>query len=195
MIKLVTGAETAPVTLAQALRHLRALESDADMVWTYLQAATAMVEDYCGRSLVSKTFDLLLSKWPENGQLIELRRSPLVSITHVKYYADGSASQTTWDSSNYRVLTARLPGALEIVSGASLPGLSDRESAVEIRFVAGYGTQVSAIPAELRTAVLFWTQHLFDRRMPVEAAEVREVPMALRHLLRAFRVENQFSIP
>lgn len=193
-IKVITGADTAPIAISDALRHLRALENDSDMVWTYLQAATALVEDYTSRSLVSKTFDLYLPEWPVG--MVELRRTPLVSVTHVKYYASGATVQSTLSTDDWRSFTGREPGMLEFTPTFDAPGLETRQDAVEIRFVAGYGTKSSAMPAALRTAILMLTHYWFDERKPIaDAKAVVELPFSVRHLLRAFRVDSQFAIP
>lgn len=194
-LKVVSGAEVAPVGLTDALRHIRALENDADMVWTYLQGATALVEDYTGRSLVTKTFALTLSSWPDKSRVLELRRSPLLAISSVKYYAEGASVQTTLSSAEYLAITGRLPGAIQFLDTLSFPALAVREDAVTVEFTAGYGTAASAMPAELRVAILMLTHHWFDERTPFVGAKSMEMPFSLRTLLRAFRVDATLTIP
>ena len=193
-IQLVTDSDVAPVALTDALRHLRALESDVDMVWTYLNAATAAVEDYTGRSLTSKTFRLNAAEWPE-ARLFELRRSPLVSITSVKYYAEDDTVLTTMSSAAYRAIAGRLPGLVEFLPDTDLVALEPRSDAVQVDFVAGHGLKAYAIPAQLRLAVLMLTHHWFDERRVMTDKAATEIPFSLQHLLRAFRVDAQLSIP
>jgi uncharacterized phiE125 gp8 family phage protein len=193
-IQVVTDSDVAPVSLTEALRHVRALESDIDMVWTYLNAATAAVEDYTGRSLTSKTFRLSASEWPE-ARLFELRRSPLVSITSVKYYAQDATALTTMSSSAYRAVMGRLPGLVEFLPDTDLVALETRSDAVQVDFVAGHGLKAYAIPAQLRLAVLMLTHHWFDERRVIADKASAEIPFSLRHLLRAYRVDAQLSIP
>lgn len=194
-IEVVTDNGDAPVTITDALRHCRALESDADLVWNYLRAATLSVEDYTGRSLTTKTFRLMSSDWPE-GRIFELRRTPLVSITHVKYYASGDAALTTMSAAAYRAHTGRTPGAVEFLPDTDLEGLESRLDAAQITFVAGYGSAAYQIPHQLRLAVLMLTHHWFDERRPVSDAKgAVEIPFSLRHILRAFRVDSQLAIP
>lgn len=198
-IKLVTGANDAPVSIASALRFCRALDQDVDMVWLLLQAAVEKIEDYTGRSLVTKTFCLELETWPnfcadplympKGLAAINLPRTPLVAIDHVKYYADGTL--TTLSSDNYRADTARVPGRLVFVEGITYPTPDVRHDAVQIQFTAGYGTRPGVIPPTLRTAVLMLTHHWFDQRVPVVTGTITaEVPMSLKTILRAFRVES-----
>jgi uncharacterized phiE125 gp8 family phage protein len=194
-IQTVTDSGNAPVNIADALRHLRALESDTDMVWNYLLAATQAVEDYTGRSLTTKTFRLLSSDWPE-GRIFELRRTPLVSITDVKYYASGDTALTTMSASAYRAHTGRTPGAVEFLPDTDLEGLESRLDGVQVTFVAGYGAAAYQIPNSLRLAVLMLAHHWFDERRPVaDAKGASEMPFSLRHLLRSYRVDSQLAIP
>jgi uncharacterized phiE125 gp8 family phage protein len=197
-IKLVTGATDAPVSLATALRFCRALEQDVDMVWLLLQAAVEKIEDYTGRSLITKTFCLELDGWPNfcGGPIhyelglpsINLPRTPLTVIDHVKYYSD--TVLTTLSSDNYRADTARIPGRLVFADGISLPTTDVRHDAVQIQFKAGYGTKPGTMPPTLRTAVLMLTHHWFDKRRGVDDVKGEEVPMSLRGILHAYKVET-----
>lgn len=197
-IKLVTGATDAPVSLATALRFCRALEQDVDMVWLLLQAAVEKIEDYTGRSLITKTFCLELEGWPicTGGPIhydvgltaINLPKTPLTVIDHVKYYSNDVL--TTWSSSNYRADTARIPGRMVLTGTASFPSVDVRHDAVQIQFQAGYGTKPGVIPPTMRTAVLMLTHHWFDERKPVSEAAMAEMPMSLRGLLHAYKVET-----
>lgn len=192
-----------PVSLYTALRQMRALTEDADMVSFYLQAATERVEDYTGRALISRSFTLRLPSWPSlaysgglrgavpSSLFLELRRSPLVSVTSVKYYPEDGGAQATLNSSNYKVHTFRTPGGIEFNDkGADLPALAIREDAVEVVFVAGQGTLEHQISPLLRQAVLLLARHYYDNRMPVDSDKLAIVPMSIRDILRSQRVES-----
>lgn len=98
---LVTPAAVAPVSIATALRHCRALQSEVDLLWLYLLAAVEKVEDYTGRSMITKTYRVESPVWqdivgiaaysPTVDQLsmsvlaINLPRTPLLVIDSLKY--------------------------------------------------------------------------------------------------------------
>lgn len=215
-IVVVTPDTVFPVSLNLALRHIRALESDADLVKLYLRAATRAVEDYTGRSLLTKTFVLNLQSWPcydgywqstrqfmpleyapmwGDGKLrgLELRRSPLVAITGVKYWDFASSAQLVFDPANYYTDTAATPGRMVFnvnAPGFTFPTLMKRPDAILITFTAGYGLLESQMDPMLQMAVLMFAHQMFDNRVPVGDARNVELPMSLRYMLRAMKVDS-----
>lgn len=196
-IRVVTPASALPVSLVTAMRHLRALDNDADLVKLYLEVATHAVEDYTGRALTTKTYCLELDSWPnyrsfwptfrsyvpteihplwnkDNLRALELRRTPLISIDSVKYYSSdltinpAGTTLSTFDAANYRADVASMPGRLVFEdNGVALPDIMKRHDAVQIQFQAGSGAKESGVPAMLRMAVLTFAHHLFDNRVAV----------------------------
>lgn len=219
-IQLVTPDTVLPVSLQLALRHIRALEGDADLVKLYLQAATQAVEDYTGRALLTKTYNLQLQGWPSysgywqtfrefiplefapmwgQGQLrgIELRRSPLISIISVKYWDYTLQTLQTFDPSNYYTDTVSIPGRIvfnTMNQGFTLPTVMKRPDAIIIAFTSGYGVLESSIPPMLKMAVLMFAHQMFDNRVPVGDARMVPLPYSLQYMLRSQRVESLTSI-
>lgn len=198
-ITVVTPSNALPVSMEAALQHLRVLETDTPIVQLYLLAAADLVEDYTGRSLITKTFCLTLDNWPKfrslfgwntRLQAIELRRSPLISIDSVKYYPSGSSTLTTIDSANYRADVASEPGRVVFIDGYSVPSAEKRADAVQIQFQAGYGVAESKIDPSIRLAILELAHNFFDNRTPIGDSKLAELPLNIRHILRAKRVES-----
>lgn len=212
-IKLITPASVLPVPSALAMKHLRVNEDEADLVGLYLQAATDMVEDYTGRSLITKGYQLQLDSWPNYRSFwptfrgyvpsevhplssssslrgIELRRTPLAAVTSVQYWSPTDTSIQTWDTANYQADLANTPGKVVFLGSEPHPDLVKRPDAVQINFTAGYGSSHTLVPAPLQMAILFWAQQLYDNRVPVANAHTVEAPLSLRYILRAFRVES-----
>lgn len=189
-IRVVTPSLDSPVAIATALRHLRVLTNDADLVNLYLLVATEAVEDYTGRALLTKTYCLELDSWPDDSAdaFIELARSPLISIDSVSYYAPSASILTVWPSTNYRADIATLPGRLELVDGVDLPDVDTRHDAIQIQFKAGYGTLESLIDPTLRMAVLELAQQCYDNRIPVTDVKTALMPYSLRHFLRSKKI-------
>lgn len=203
-ISVVTPADTLPVSIASAHRHLRTLADDSDMVNLYCRAATAAVEDYTGRIFVTTVFKATLDTWPNFGLdnavntkerlrtavwAIELPRSPLLAIDFVKYYPEGGGAQVTWSASNYRTDLVNLPGRLVLVDDVDLPSLEVRADAVEIQFQAGCGLLESQMPPLLVLAMLELARHFFDNPSAVDTeGKARRMPLSYQHLLRSQRV-------
>jgi hypothetical protein len=203
-IKLLVASQEFTVPVSLALRHLRALPDDTELVSFLLRAATAVVEDYTGRSLIRQTYVLQLENWPcfaepygirgpgyNGGTLssIALERTPLVAINSVKYYPEAGGVVVTWDVANYFADSVAIPGRLVFADGVTLPAVAKRPDAIEIEFTAGPLATVTAPNAMLSLAVMQLARHLYDNPSAVDAeGKVTEMPLSFRHLLRSQRV-------
>lgn len=63
-VVVVTPAPVLPVSILTALRHIRALADDVDLVNLYCRAAVQAVEEYTGRALITQTFRAEMERWP-----------------------------------------------------------------------------------------------------------------------------------
>lgn len=192
----ITDAVTEPVTISEAQAWLRVdSQDDATEVTTLITTARQIVEDLTGRAILTQSWRMVASQWPAGRfagveNVVQLPRSPLASVTSVKYYPDNGGAQATFASSNYHVVTAITPGILVLADNASWPDLAVRPDAVEINFTAGAAT-TPEIPPSLRHAVLLVLAHLYELRSPVAVGNiVNELPFSLRHLLESHRVEG-----
>lgn len=189
----ITDAASEPVSLAEAQAWLRVdSQDDATEITTLVTTARQIVEDFTGRALITQTWRLVASEWPAEefagvGDVIRLPRTPLASVTSLKYYPENGGAQATFAANNYHVVTAIQPGIVVLADNASWPDLAVRPDAVEINFTAG---EASASPG-LRHAVLLVLAHLYELRSPVNVGNiVNELPFSLRHLLESHRVEG-----
>jgi hypothetical protein len=133
----------------------------------------------------------------QNGDAtaLTLDRSPLISVSSVKYYpASGGAQVTLTQGTDYAVSTVATPGRITPAVNASWPALAARPDAVQIVFVAGYGAAETAVPAMLRLAVLALTNHFYDQRAIItETRSVEAIPHTLDAILAQFRVRGQLA--
>lgn len=162
-IQLVQEAADTPVSLSEAALHCR-IDSTTDhsALQQMVRAATRVAEQYLRRPIMTQTFKQFFDAWPCDD-FIELRRSPLISVTHVKTYDDADAA-TTWASSNYFVDTVSQPGRIVVRSTSTWPTYSRTANPIEIQYRAGFGTAPSDIPADIRQAVLMLTANLYEHR-------------------------------
>lgn len=193
MLKPVqTVAPTVPlVTRDEAKRHCRVelLEPDDDAVIdSLILAATAYLDGYSGvlgRALINQTWRLNLSCWP--ACRIRLPLAPVSTITSIKYY-DTTNTQATLDAENYSLLEDALSPYAGWAQDATLPSLYERDDAIEVLFVAGYGAAASDVPQAIRHAALMLIAHLFENReTTIVGTNAQELPFAVSALIAPFR--------
>lgn len=124
----------------------------------YIAEATEQVEIDARRVVMSQTLRMNLDRFPCDE--IEIRRSPIQSITHVKYLTGGSLA--TLSPSLYEVDLTCEPARLRPVLNARWPTTDCALNAVQIEFVAGYETQAD-VPAYLKRVILAVVRGLYKK--------------------------------
>lgn len=158
----VTAAASDPVTLAEAKLHQGIDHTDDDdLITALISAATEHVESVLTRSLVDRTLRVDL---PHFGDQIVLHAPPIVSISQVQYYDADNALQTLATSA----YTLDAPAAMmRRVYGQTYPTTYVRHDAVQITYVAGYGTSSSpagSVPSAIKTAIKMLVSELYENR-------------------------------
>ena len=124
---------------------------------------------------------------------IVLPRSPVASITHVKYYAEDDTA-TTWATSNYRLDNASVPAQFVLREGINFPdGLRDTNG-LEIQYVAGYGNS-SSIPMQIKQACLHYAAYLNEHRGDLVEGKSVEAPKVATQLLEPYRIKRLSTNP
>jgi len=192
-VALVTAATGTAVTLSEARRQCGLPEDYAyhdSHLLALINAAQSYVERHTARALISSTWDYTMERFPYGDEPLWLPKSPLASVTSVKYY-DADGTQQTWTSSEYVVFTDRQPGCIRLASDAAWPSVGTRPQPVTVRFVAGY-LSASAVPADLRACLLLLIEQWFTHRGATEERQQYAVPHAVDALLEAWRVGDEF---
>src|SRR5689334_10686272 len=186
-LALVTAPAAELLTLDEAKAHLRQDVSDDDeAIFAYCMASRAYLEEVCNRSFVNSTWDLTLDwEWPWildldtqcHEQVIEVPKSPLVSVTSITYVDSAGANQTL-ASNQYVVDGAGAIGRIYPAYNATWPTLRNQRRAITVRFVAGYGAAATAVPTPIKQAALLLMAHMYAERQPVKVgATAEELPM------------------
>lgn len=185
---LQTAPTSEPVTTAEAKAHLRITTSDDDTyIGTLIAVARKHVETITGRALINQTWDYFLDNFPA-GDKIVIPLPRLSSVTTVKY-TDKDNVQTVFSSGSYIVDTNNEPGQIVLAYGESWPTFTPRPiNAVEIRFVAGYGSGAANIPEGIKQAMLLLIAHWYENREPVTDMNMKEIPETVNALLWPYRV-------
>lgn len=179
--------ETTPVSLTEAKAHLRVdFDDDDTLIASLIDAATAHVDGWTGvlgRALVTQTWRQDFSRF---ALCLHLPLAPASSLTSITYY-DAENVQQTLSADIYQLLTDARGPFVSLKPDQIWPGSYDREDAVSVTYVAGYG-DADAVPAPIRAAILLIIGHLYENREASTLGVTAELlPMAVDALLVPFR--------
>lgn len=183
-IKVITAVATEPVTLQEARLHLRVISDPADvtahpddtLIEANISAAREYCEHYTGRALAPQTLELALDAFPADG--IELNRSPVTSITSIKYM-DADGVEQTLSTADYSLNDYGVTASVELAADTEWPETQDVSNAVKVRYVAGY----TEVPKTVKAAMLLLIGHLYENRQEGTAFKVEQLPLGVKSLL------------
>jgi uncharacterized phiE125 gp8 family phage protein len=211
-LQLVTAPTAEPLLVSgdaklDVTTHLR-LDAPDGLETAYLnnliKAARFWAENFTSRLFIEQTWDLLLphgfpcsANYILTSNEIRIPRAPLKAaggIVSVKYLDVNGTQQTLIAGTDY-VVAARGETAVVLPAyGKSWPAVriaidSSGNYPVEVRFIAGYGTDGTAVPENFRQAMLLLIAHWFENREEVSEGRLATVPMAAEALL----AQDRFS--
>lgn len=181
-----------PITRDDAALHVR-VDSPEDFV--YLDALIGVAREYIegltGRVAVLSDLLVVASSWDALtggcGTFIRIFRTPLVSVTSVKYFAPDSETLSTMATGDYRVITTLEPGVVQITG--DMPSVEDRPDAIQIAFKAGSASPCDS-PPMLRHAIKMVVAHLYEQRVPIAFAQSYELPHTLNALISNLKLSG-----
>ena len=209
-LSLITDNNIFPLTTNEVKQSLRIdtdnFDQDAELTMM-IRAAVKTIEEYLGRSLLTKVYDLYLDRIPysQDDRLIEgistgpdlrqsqnfiyLPKAPISQVQFFKYYND-SDTATTFATSNYYVDSVSEPPRVVLRRGSSFPDVSSLRvaNAFQIRFDAGYGTAPKDVPEAIKHGVSLYVSHLYENRELFLEQRQIPVPMTLEAFLSPYRV-------
>jgi len=208
----VHTAETAyAVTQAEIKAWNKIDSSDDDTVVALIERAVHnWAREYTSRSLTAVTYTLNIDAIYDtdipiqegtyigidqdiNRRSILLPKSPVSSVTHIKYY-DDSDSATTYATSNYYVDTVSVPARIVLRNGSSWPTGLRVANALEIRYIAGYGA-TTAVPYDIKSACLEYSAYLFEHRGDLLNGSRVLAPTSATQLLDPYRIKSLSTHP
>jgi len=161
--------------------------SEDNLLYSLITAARRYVEEQTGRALINQTWKTYLDAFPA---VIYLDWPPLSSVTSIKYY-DTAGAQQTLSTDVYTVDTSSTPGRIYEAYEQTWPSVQGIKNAIEITYVAGYGSSADDVPEMLKTAIKMLAGHWYERREAYEAAvSLTEVPMAVRSIIWQHKAWN-----
>jgi uncharacterized phiE125 gp8 family phage protein len=195
-----------PLTRTEAKNHLRVdsdLTADDTLIDMLIGAARRYAESYCGLSLITQGWRLVLDSFPGNtimgvpwgtpyslpGNAVLLERGPVTAVTSITYTAMDFSAQTMPSTDYVTDLTGPLP-RITPVFGKIWPIPVPQIGAVQVNYTAGFGATAASVPEGIRQWMLLRITTLYRNREEVAAmgrGKVDPLPY-VDNLLNPYRV-------
>jgi uncharacterized phiE125 gp8 family phage protein len=181
---LTSPPATEPISLAEAKTHLRIPHADDDgYISTLIIAARRAAEARTGLALINQDWSLWLDKWP-NAPVVSLGLVPVSAINDIIAYGE-DGTPAIYDPAHYYLDGVSKPGRVVIRPDRLPPIAGRRVNGIEIRFTAGFGATASAVPQDLKQALLLIIAHWFEHRGEAEGGSL---PMSAIEILSRHRI-------
>ena len=191
-LSLVDHPDHEPLSLNEVKTHLKvetSVPDDDGLITSLITAARGHAERITGRALMTQTWRLKLDQFPRWRGPIEIPLPPLQSVTSVTY-RDANDAPQTWTASNYVVDAPAGPyatdGRVYPAFQIEYPETVDRQDAVTVEFVAGYGTD-DDVPIQLKQGLLLMIGHWYEHRESVSEVALSDIPQGAAFLLEPFQ--------
>ena len=181
--KVTTAPVNEPWTLSDVKNYLKVdTSADDTLITTLISAARQAAESYLNMALITQTVTEKLDRL--NSPTLYLSVSPVISVSNFQY-ADSQNTTQTFASINYVVDTFTKPARLSLAYGKTWPTLYGNINDVTITYTAGFGTEASGVPTQIRQAMLMMIADSYDNREDY----VKKMPTASQYLLDQYRVQ------
>ena len=187
-LKVNTLSATPLFTTADAKDFLKVdTTADDTLIDNLIKAATQSCEIYTNRYFIDTLVTQYSDKWNDVSILL---KSPVNSITHIKYYDSDNILQTL-DTSVYLLDEASQPARIGLKPNQSFPTLANRINAVEVKYTVGYGTASTDVPDGIKQAVLLTIGNWYENRQSVITGRTAtELPLSSQYLLNQYKIQT-----
>lgn len=177
------------ITLDEARRHIRRDDDDDDslieMLISVVMSHLDGVDGVLSAALINQTWEIKVDNFPSGDDFV-LPLSPLRSISSITYY-DNDNIQQTFSASNYSAQNSLKMGYIKLDKESAWPSTYDRDDAVTITGVFGYGAAATSVPAAIKHAALLLLGHWYENReAAIVGTIVSDLPMGVMRLLRPY---------
>ena len=164
MALLLTTPPTAePLALADVKAHLRLAITDDDAYITALiTAARRAIESHYALALMPQSWALFADAWP-NDRVFHIPLWPVQTVISLTAYADDD-SFVTINPADYYLDLATRPARLALRQGRAFAPPGRNISGLKITFVAGFGADATAVPAEIKEGLMATVADWYQNR-------------------------------
>lgn len=178
---LVTAPATEPITLAELKAEIgqdatQGTAQDARLE-RMIKSARIRAEHLTQRAFITQTWGKALDSFPS---AIELPRTPIISVTWVKYLDANGVLQTAAATDYVTELTG-LTGYIVPEYGYTWPTTYPEINAVTVQYVAGYGA-ASAVPECVKDWMYLILRDQYDNPGAHVGTDIKENPFLDRML-------------
>ena len=186
-LKVDTLATNPLFTTATAKDFLKVdTTADDTLIDSLIKAATQSCEIYTNRYFLNTVVTQYSDNWLG---FYRLYKSPVVSLTHIKYY-DTTDTLQTLAGSTYILDNVSQPARIGIAVDQELPDLADRINAVEVKYTVGYRTTSADVPDGIKQAVLLTIGNWYENRQTVITGRTAtELPLSSQYLLDQYKIQ------
>ena len=186
-LKVNTLATNPLFTTAEAKDFLKVdTTADDTLIDNLIKAATQSCEEYTNQYFL----DTLVTQYSDNWlEVYRLYKSPVSTLTHIKYY-DSTDTLQTLTASNYILDNVSKPARIGLAVDGELPTLADRINAVEVKYTVGYGENSTDVPDGIKQAVLLTIGNWYENRQTVITGRTAtELPLSSQYLLIQYKIQ------
>lgn len=165
----ISGLAVEPISLAEARLQCRLAADDTaedTLLSLCIQAAREAAEHQLGRALVAQTWEQTHEAFPLGA--IALERAIASSVTSIQY-VDAAGALITLSSSAYTLQVDQQSAQILLTAGSSWPAVTAGPGAVRVRYVVGYGSDATAVPAAVRQWLLVTVAAFYAQREAFDA--------------------------
>lgn len=165
--------EVEPLTLTEAKAYLRVTDTDEDdLINALITGARVWAEACTGRTFINRTWKLVMDNFPAYSvafpeREIRLPKGRTQSVSSFTYVNTAGVTTELVASpiTGFQMdLTSDTGGLLRAPYDSSWPDARASQGAVQITFVAGYGTTAADVPDPIKLAMRFWIADHYETR-------------------------------
>ena len=182
-----TAAAVTLIPTSTAKTYLKVdISEDDTLIANLIEAATQAAQDYTNRYFINTTLKMVADTWDD---IATLYKSPVSSVTNIKYYDSDNSVQTLADTV-YFVDSVSKPCQICLKVDQSYPSLAARKMAVEVNYVVGEGAAASDVNELVKSAVLLMVGHWYQNREAVVVGRIAsEIPLGAKMLLDQYKIQ------
>ena len=164
-VQLVTAPVRQPINISECKDQMRIEHSDDDIIINrFIDTATRYVDvtGALGKAMITQTW----GEWiAPNPSVVYLSLGPVQSVSAIKYYDADNVLQTD-TLSKYHVLGTSGRMLVSPKTGFNWPTTFQRDDAIKIEYVIGYGDAPTDVPETIRHALFMLVAHYYENREP-----------------------------